>query len=120
MTVKELYGWTPTEVHTPQPDGSVVVTRDSPWDDEERELQYGLDELICGQCGQLRSICSDPNVSWYPQRATCYASATTELVKRRVQERHKKNEPGTKRLHPLDGMTVGVSQFDLTPDDDFC
>jgi hypothetical protein len=37
---------------------------------------------------------------------------------RRLRDKHKK-DPGTDQLHPLDGMTVWISEHDLTPDDNF-
>jgi hypothetical protein len=86
--------------------------------DEDRDLMLAEKELVCPSCGNLRSLCSDPNVPWYPQRSTCYATASLEVVRRRLRKKHEKDEPGSK-LHPLDGMGVWVSQFDLTPDDDF-
>lgn len=62
-------------------------------------------------------MCSDPERDWFPQRTMCYPTAARELVGRRLLEKHKK-APGTDP-HPLDGMSVWVSQDDLTPDDGF-
>lgn len=111
-----MYGWTPTEVHTPQPDGTVVVTRDSPWDDDEREVQFSYDAAICPSCGNLRSVCSDPATPWYPQRSICYASAALDVVQRRLALGHK--TPGWEP-HETDGANVYVSRVDVNPDDDF-
>lgn len=72
---------------------------------------------ICPSCGNLRAVCSDPNVPLYPQRRMCYATAVRDLTVRRLQKKHKA-EPG-EELHPLDGLSVWVSPEDLTPDDDF-
>lgn len=49
----------------------------------------------------------------------CYATADRDLVLRRLQKKHEKEQPGTKGHHPFDGMSVWVSPHDLTPDDDF-
>jgi len=49
----------------------------------------------------------------------CYADGARELTRRRLRKKHEKNEPGTETMHPLDGMTVWMSDLDLTPDDDF-
>lgn len=87
--------------------------------EEDREEMLEEYAAYCPKCGNLRSVCSDPTRAWYPQRSMCYPSASLELVQRKLQERHKKSEPGTTTLHPLDGMSVWVSEFDLTPDDDF-
>jgi hypothetical protein len=73
---------------------------------------------VCPDCGNLRSVCSDPERAFYPQRRMCYATAVRELTLRRLQAKHKQ-EPGIDDLHPLDGMGVYVSPDDLTPDDDF-
>lgn len=75
-------------------------------------------DLVCPNCGNLRSVCSDPTRDWYPQRSMCYATASREVVLRRLQKKHEKTEPGL-TLHPLDGMSVWVAQDDLTPNDDF-
>lgn len=87
-------------------------------DDADRDLMIAHHDLVCSSCGNLRSVCSDPNVVGYPQRAMCYFTAIRDLTVRRVHAKHKK-EPGTEGLHPTDGMGVWVSDQDLTPDDDF-
>lgn len=73
---------------------------------------------VCPECGNLRSVCSDPERSFYPQRRMCYAAAVQQLTLRRLRAKHK-GEPSLAELHPLDGMGVYVSPDDLTPDDDF-
>lgn len=72
---------------------------------------------ICPSCGNLRSVCSDPEQPFYPQRQVCYATAVKQVTVRKLQKRHKQ-EPG-EQLHPLDGVGVWASPHDLTPDDDF-
>lgn len=71
---------------------------------------------ICS-CGNLRSVCSDPTLAWYPQRSMCYSSAVRDLTARRIEKRY--GDPGVEALHPTDGMRVWTSTEDLTPDDDF-
>lgn len=88
-------------------------------DDEDRDLMLAHHDLICPDCGNLRSICSDPTRQWYVNRRMCFATAARSLMWRAVREKHKDNEPGTKALHPLDGMDLWASEFDLTPDDKF-
>ncbi len=105
-------------MHTPNPDGTVTVTRDSPWDDDEREAQHAYDELVCDRCGNLRSVCHNPDIEWFPQRDMCYPTADLEVARRRLAAKHEKNKPGSKP-HPLDGMRVWMSQHDLTPSDSF-
>lgn len=75
---------------------------------------------VCSYCGNLRSVCADPNVDWYPYRSTCYATAAREVVLRRLQKKHAKSpQHEALDLHPLDGMHVGVSTENHNPDDDF-
>lgn len=85
---------------------------------EDRELMLAEDELVCQSCGRLRSVCSDPSVKNYPQRSMCYVTAAEEVTWRRVRDKHKDNTPG-KDPHPLDGMSIWMSEQDLTPDDRF-
>jgi hypothetical protein len=73
---------------------------------------------VCPDCGNLRSVCSDPERAFYPQRRMCYASAVRDLTARRLHEKHG-HPDGVADLHPLDGMGLYVSPDDLTPDDDF-
>lgn len=76
------------------------------------------DEVVCPSCGNLREVCSDPNRNWYPQKVTCYASADRELTMRRLQAKYKA-EPGTRSLHPFDGVSVWMSEHDFQPDETF-
>ena len=73
---------------------------------------------VCTQCGSLRSVCSEP-AALYPQRTVCYVTATALAVDRRTRDHH--GEPDRKSVHPhyTDGMSVWMSNHDLTPDDDF-
>lgn len=65
---------------------------------------------MCGSCGNLRSECSDPSIDWHPHEAVCWATATRDWGVRRLQEKHKNAKPDTEALHPLDGVSVWVSQ----------
>ena len=85
-------------------------------DDQAEMIAYVVD--ICPSCGNLKSVCSDPDRPFYPQRSMCYATAVRELTSRRLRAKHK-GEPGTQDLHPLDGMGLWASPEDHTPDDDF-
>lgn len=77
------------------------------------------DALVCDQCGNLRSVCSDKSVEWIPQREVCYATADRELTMRRLQAKFKNREPGTRTLHPFDGVSIWMSQDDWRPDEKF-
>ncbi len=74
---------------------------------------------VCERCGNLRSVCSDPNVTWYPQRTICYATAIAERMYRRTNKIYKHPEPTDDSEHATDGMQWWSSTHDITPDDDF-
>lgn len=74
---------------------------------------------VCPSCGNLRSVCSDPTVPWYPQRSVCYASAAREQVWRMTRDRYGHPEPTQKTAHKTDGLVWLTTQHDLTPQDDF-
>jgi hypothetical protein len=75
--------------------------------------------LICGRCGNLRSVCSDASIDWHPQESVCYPTGTREWGVRRVQAKHKNFKPdatderGELLMSPLDGLTVWVSDIDI-------
>lgn len=69
--------------------------------------------MVCRQCGNLRSECSDPDVDWHPQESVCWATATRDWGIRVLADRHKDEKPGIDAIHPLDGVTVWTSRDDL-------
>lgn len=126
--MRRFQGWEPkrrTTVTERDEDGRPaqwVTEVEAEFDVNERDSWYALDEWeseVCGQCGQLRSVCSDPETPWYPQRATCWSTATRTVVERRWHEKHENAKPDVAGYLPTDGVTVWVSPHDLTPDDDF-
>lgn len=74
---------------------------------------------VCPSCGNLRTVCSDPGVPWYPQRSVCYASAAREQVWRMTRRRYGHPEPTQETPHQTDGLVWLTLQQDLTPEDDF-
>jgi hypothetical protein len=90
--------------------------RDLPEDD--RELMLAESALVCQQCGSLKSVCGTPGRDLYPQREECYVTAARDLTMRRVAKKYKK-EPNTAELHPLDGVSVWMADYDLAPEDTF-
>lgn len=76
-------------------------------------------DLVCQSCGNLRSVCSQEDVDWYPQRSVCNATAARELAMRQFHAKHANTKPSPDDYHPADGMSLWVSDLDLTPDDDF-
>lgn len=96
--------------------------------EDDRELMLAEQELVCQWCGNLRSVCSRDDVEWYPQRSVCHATAARELVMRQFHDAHMVDGPGGDRVSPqataeeyhyTDGVSLWVSDIDLTPDDDF-
>lgn len=73
---------------------------------------------VCGECGNLRVDCSNPDAEWFPQRTMCYATADLAVLRRRAEQRFGHPEKQTER-HPRDGMHLWVSSQDASPDDDF-
>lgn len=123
MTLREFYGWAPTETHR-DVDGNVVgtVTHDPRFDDAEREAwiaKWEFDQETCPDCGQQRSVCSDPAADYYPQRRICWASAASEVVHRHWSKLHDDDKPDSAGYLPADGVSLWVSPYDLSPGDDF-
>jgi len=96
--------------------------------DDERDEMVAAHVLVCSQCGNLRSVCSDPAMDWHPQESVCWPTATRQWGVRRLQDEHKdfdlkaRDERGELRMSPLDGVSVWVSDVDLealsNPQDD--
>lgn len=74
--------------------------------------------LVCPSCGNLKSYCSQQGLELYPQREECFVTAARDLAIRRVRGKFKQ-EPDASGLHPLDGVSVWMSDRDLNPDDEF-
>lgn len=87
-------------------------------DAEQDEMTFFVTE-VCRECGNLRSVCSDPLLPWYPQRSYCYASAARDQTWRRTREVFDHPKPTDPSPHITDGLSWGMSRHDLTPDDDF-
>lgn len=85
---------------------------------EQDEMTFYVTE-VCRDCGNLKSVCSDPLVPWYPQRSYCYATAAREQEWRQTRKVYKQPEPTDDAAHITDGLAWWVSTHDLTPDDDF-
>lgn len=86
-----------------------------PESDQDEMIAYVTE--ICRDCGNLKSVCSDPERPFYPQRRMCYATATREVTARRLVDKY--GHPEGVEVHPTDGMGIWASPEDLTPDDDF-
>lgn len=71
---------------------------------------------MCRRCGNLRSVCSDPDRDHYPFRDYCYITATQEQAWRKV---HKRVEKKQLRQREVDGMSIGVMFDDPDPDETF-
>ena len=89
-------------------------------DGDVRELLLAHKALTCPKCGNLRSECSDPDRDWHPRLSECYAKAATEWGWRKIAERYPAETQSADGAHPLDGVSVWVS--DTPPpegEDDF-
>jgi hypothetical protein len=95
--------------------GPIEVFRALP--DAEQDEMTAYTTEVCPNCGNLRSVCSNPETPWYPQQSTCYASAARDRVWRAIHDKHK--QPKGMAEHFADGKVVWMSQHDLTPDDTF-
>lgn len=86
----------------------------------------------CNHCGNPIAVCSDPNTKWYPQRTICYATMSTRAANAQYDELHESRPYHDGRFenwatersarfpfHARDGVDIGVSTEDLTPDDFF-
>jgi hypothetical protein len=87
-----------------------------PEDEQQEILDYQRE--VCPSCGNLRSVCEDPDRLWYPQRSVCWATASRENVVRRLNEKRRDVEPDRGYL-PSDGEHIWVSTHDLTPEADW-
>lgn len=112
-----------------QLDDEHPVDRDILVADWEREMEQ------CPKCNRPRSVCSDPEVDWYPQRTVCYADMARQQVQWKWDQLHgpdsheqfhdgsfKVWSPNRTDGTPVaadDGVSLWVSTEDLTPDDDF-
>lgn len=76
------------------------------------------DALVCSKCGNLRSVCSNPELDWHPHTDVCWPTATAEWGVRRLQAKHEKVDRDGTKLHPLDGVSVYTSQHPPDPEDD--
>lgn len=90
------------------------------------------EKSACPSCGGSRDDCSDHDKAWYPQREVCIKSQAQAAAQRAWEHKHedqpwhdgsftfwaKEYGPATP-FHRDDGVTIWVSDEDLTPDDDF-
>lgn len=74
---------------------------------------------VCQNCGNLRSVCSDPSRTLYPQRSICYPTAVRDVAYRLVYAKYGRPDPKSGDMHITDGMAIWASEHDLTPDDNF-
>lgn len=76
------------------------------------------DEMVCSQCGNLTSECSDVERDWHPRTGVCWATATREWAEGVLRRRHEKDEVGEDELSYLSGRYVWVSSQEPSPDED--
>lgn len=97
------------------------------YDVHERDGWYeksDYEQAICPRCGNLRSICSNPDIPHYPQLSVCFAWQAMATAYRMFNLKHDPKNPGKDpreeiETDPRDGAWIWMSTEDLTPDDDF-
>ena len=126
MPVSKFLGREMSETHTTtHPDGSVTVltvTREPEWLEDDRDAAYALyddEQQRCPDCGQPREVCEQSATDYFPQRTVCWATAARAVARRKFEQLHENAHPDPAGYLPTDGVTVWVSQRDLSPDDDF-
>ena len=128
--MRRLRGWEPkqritiTERDAEGRPSQWTIETEPEFDATERQGWYALADYrdaICPSCGNLKSICSDPENDLYPQRRVCHVEASQKMIRRRVDAHFKQHEPSHKNgwVHPTDGWSIWMSLVDSTPDDDF-
>lgn len=106
--------------------GRTVIRSESPWDDAARkhaEAALLAADLICPKCGNLRSICSNPDLTAYPTPSTCHVSAVREQAERMWQAVREGKSPESVMAAGLpqatDGTHIWASLEDLAPESNF-
>lgn len=82
--------------------GFVVVTRESPWDDQTRRRALELaehEESICGcGCGLPMTVAHDPeqgkNLGFLVHEMTCYAGKSIAMHRRKREQDHENSAQG--------------------------
>lgn len=91
------------------------MRREARFDEAEREAwiaKWEFDQETCPQCGNQRSVCSDPNIDNYPRESVCWVTAAREVHQRRWENKHGDAKPDKAGYLPGDGLTLWVSQQD--------
>ena len=97
-----------------------------------REARWAERQARCPHCGRDRAECSDPEKVWYPQREVCYATMESEAAKAKWAALHEarpwhdgqwrtwaEKRSDSHPYHRDHGLTIGVHDTDLRPDDKF-
>ncbi len=83
--------------------------------EDDRDLLMAHSALVCPDCGNLRSVCSDPSIDWHPQTATCWPTATRQWASEQLAKKHK--EWKGEGLHPAAGRSLWVTQHEPEVDE---
>lgn len=102
---------------------------------DERDYWQALhaqESVECKNCGRSRSECSDHERPFYPFRTVCYATMEREAAGAMYGELHKeepyhdgsfaswaKERSSSHPYHFGEGVSIGVADVDLSPDDKF-
>lgn len=101
-------------------------------DAEDHIAVWENEQQVCRHHGGPISECPDDEKDWFPQRHICYVEMQLKAAQRAYDERHKaqsfhngtfthwseKWSPYTP-FHYMDGVTLWMSEVELSPDDNF-
>jgi hypothetical protein len=86
----------------------------------------------CSHCGQPRSVCGDPERTWYPQRVICFAERERLAAQQAFDRLHHempyhdgtyqrwaKDQTSEFPFKYDDGSHIYTASADADPDDDF-
>lgn len=95
--------------------GTTVLTRESEWNDETRELALALtylEDKTCSGCGNDLEKSLEPSHSWdVDDKTVCHACAALATVQRDVSEAHKDEKPHRGRPMHMDGRIFTVRLY---------
>lgn len=101
-------------------------------DAEDHIAAWQNEREMCKFHGGPMSECPDDEKDWFPQRHVCYVAMQLEAAKRLYELQHEdapyhngsflrwaKKPSRDFPFHYLDGVTIWMSEVELSPDDDF-
>lgn len=103
--------------------------------DAERSLwlaRWQRKQDMCDRHGVPKSVCHDPERTWFPARVVDYMAMEADAAQRAYQKLHEakpyhdgtftdwaEHRSSSKPYHYSDGVTIFAAPFDFSPGDDF-